>query len=250
MAPSSPAYDVDWGFSTASNVHAAKDRAWFTTYLAFPTTLVGMGGSSLPVLGIGTVSLPLKRFGNRPGSKELLSHNVLHAPDLICNVVYAAMLMKDCTCTFDGVLEGILEGNSTGEALGILECPCFPKLRLKGQAPDCTSLNNRSISSVSVFWPAQEQARRKTILAQAMNVSSLNCAGNRRDVPYMDEERQWLKIHYGGDFHFLQVHALKIFEDKDRAEVGCIAKFLMLDDDEEELSSPGVAALLPQKRKR
>ncbi|OCT45635.1 hypothetical protein CLCR_01674 [Cladophialophora carrionii] len=77
----------DWIFSTASNVHIAIDRTAFKTYAAFKSYVLTVSDQrQVPVRGIGTVELKLRR---EPGSRDnhtIILERVLHVPDWICNV--------------------------------------------------------------------------------------------------------------------------------------------------------------------
>lgn len=42
--------------------------------------------------------------------------------------------------------------------------------------------------------------------------------GMQRDAIFTLEEKRWLKVHYGGEFNFLQVYGLSIHENGDREE--------------------------------
>lgn len=78
----------DWIFSSASNVHIAVDRSNFRQYVSFKSYVLAVGDQrQIPVKGIGTVEIKIKR---QPGSKEyhkILLENVLHVPGWLCNVV-------------------------------------------------------------------------------------------------------------------------------------------------------------------
>ncbi|KAK2760928.1 hypothetical protein FQN54_002170 [Arachnomyces sp. PD_36] len=97
----SPPRCPDWVFLNNSNVHVAKDREWFTDYTPFESYL-GERDDNIPVLGIGTVDLPVERSpdpSEQDPQSTLRLTNVLHAPSFLCNVLggpilkhYAAML--------------------------------------------------------------------------------------------------------------------------------------------------------------
>ena len=169
MDPQLPAYNIDWVFSTTSNVSAAKDKEWFTDYHEFTSTLNGVAGGPVPVNGIGTVTLPLKKFVNKGGYKDLILHNVLHAPDLPCNIVCARQMLKTCEIqentslwcigkfnltsipmNMDNATVSKFKDKKTGVIVGLLECPKLPKLRLKGQAAGLTCLDKNATHSLSL----------------------------------------------------------------------------------------------------
>ncbi|PMB67934.1 hypothetical protein BM221_006109 [Beauveria bassiana] len=82
-----------WVFSYGSNTHIAKDRYWFgIDYRPITSTVTdGPGGSTVAVIGIGTVNLPLKTKPDdrHPGNSIMTLRNVLHAPDSLCNMIGA-----------------------------------------------------------------------------------------------------------------------------------------------------------------
>ncbi|KAH6641335.1 hypothetical protein F5144DRAFT_465693, partial [Chaetomium tenue] len=76
----------DWVLASGSNVHVARDRAWFSTYTATSYVMT----SPLEALGIGDVHLPVKPFPKRSGPRaygSLHLRNVLHMPTSVCNIV-------------------------------------------------------------------------------------------------------------------------------------------------------------------
>ncbi|KAJ4406431.1 hypothetical protein N0V91_004640 [Didymella pomorum] len=83
---------LDWIYSDSSNVHIAKDRAWFTSNYPLPChlTCIYAINPPIPVLGIGTIKLTVKAT---PGSfttygvSTIELHNVLHAPSYFFNVL-------------------------------------------------------------------------------------------------------------------------------------------------------------------
>ena len=71
---------------------AAKDRSWFgADYTPFETTTGSLyTQKSVRAIGIGTVELPVKTRPNATGPRShgiLRLHNVLHIPELICNIL-------------------------------------------------------------------------------------------------------------------------------------------------------------------
>ncbi|KAM3443462.1 hypothetical protein NHJ13734_001872 [Beauveria thailandica] len=82
-----------WIFSYGSNTHIAKDRYWFgIDYRSISSSVTdGPGGTTVAVIGIGTVNLPVKTKpdeGHR-GNSILTLLNVLHAPSSMCNMIGA-----------------------------------------------------------------------------------------------------------------------------------------------------------------
>jgi hypothetical protein len=54
----------------------------------------------------------------------------------------------------------------------------------------------------------------------------------RRTPPYTAAEKQWLRIHWGSEYHFLRCYALSIYDEGDREEGRIIARGLMETDNE------------------
>ena len=81
-----PCYD--WIFSTASNAHVAIDRSSFKEYVSFKSHILAVANQHhVPVKGVGTVELKVRR---QPGGKEshkVLLENVLHVPSWLCNII-------------------------------------------------------------------------------------------------------------------------------------------------------------------
>lgn len=50
--------------------------------------------------------------------------------------------------------------------------------------------------------------------------------------PYTNQEKNWLKQHWGGEFQFLIVYGLSIHKDEDRDEGRRIARAMMEDDED------------------
>ena len=243
MPPTGPAYDLDWVLASSANAHVATDRAWFTTYTEFASAInedLG-GGGGAPVLGVGTVELPLKCRPDRPGSKTFTLHNVLHVPSVFCNVICASTLDTDYKFGYFG---GPIVHVKTGAVVGFLERPRLTKVRLKGQAPNSTSLEEGVPGVALAVWMDDERARweayRETgVMRQALegggvlNEFYTDQAGNSL-LLYTDEEREWLRGKYGGEFRFLRAQGLNIYRDGDRLEGRRICRGLMKEDGESE----------------
>lgn len=52
--------------------------------------------------------------------------------------------------------------------------------------------------------------------------------------PYTSAEKQWLKTHWGSEFHFLRCYQLSIYDEGDREEGRRIARALMEADGQSE----------------
>lgn len=106
MAPSGPAYNVDWVWSDNSNVHAANDRDWFQTYTPFQTYLCGFFSDTpeAQVLGVSDAELETRRTtssaAHRYGrdARKVVLRDVLYVPNYPCNVLGAPIKQDYLVC--------------------------------------------------------------------------------------------------------------------------------------------------------
>ena len=49
-------------------------------------------------------------------------------------------------------------------------------------------------------------------------------------APLTGEEKAWLNLHWGGEFHFLQAHTMSIYKEDDREEGRAIVRAMMPHD--------------------
>jgi hypothetical protein len=95
----------------------AKDREWFTEYTPFETNLRDIYGLGInvPVLGIGTVILPVERTPGATGEDAttvLHLTTVLHAPSCICNA-----LGQPIGSDYNVIIGGRYDDDVSGELL-------------------------------------------------------------------------------------------------------------------------------------
>ena len=64
--------------------------------------------------------------------------------------------------------------------------------------------------------------------------------GAAPSAPYTDEEKDWLKRHWGGEFKFLLAHQLSIYKDEDRDEGRRIVRAMMEAEEDDEDEDGGV----------
>ncbi|KAL8772386.1 MAG: hypothetical protein Q9194_004613 [Teloschistes cf. exilis] len=247
MAPSKPAYDVDWVFSNNSDVHVANHRDWFTSYTPFPTNFdcsLTVTGNKVEVTGIGDVELRTKTHPTKTGAAyqhKLVLRNVLYAPSVFCNILGG----HEHHWHLGGPgSAGKLIDPATGKCIGLLDSARLFRLRLRGQSSTQTSLDKNTAYFVRANWAPSERSRWQAYQAQENGGrSTLPVADTFAESPLpplTQPEKKWLKDHYGGEFHFLQVHGLSIYKDEDREEGRSILRALMndasLDDEESENS--------------
>ncbi|KAK4205138.1 hypothetical protein QBC40DRAFT_249529 [Triangularia verruculosa] len=49
--------------------------------------------------------------------------------------------------------------------------------------------------------------------------------------PYTTEEKRWLRVHFDGEFKFLQMYGLSIYDEEDREEGRRIVRAMMAYDE-------------------
>jgi len=219
----------DWVWSNNSNVHVARDRAWFIDYTPFETVL----GSyfiemTLPVIGIGTVELQTKRSPNRSGPDSystLYLKTVLHAPSAICNII-GGPIIEDYRITYNtpggDSLGSINDLEGRPVAYFDVRGPLY-KVKLRGPPVGPRALKDDGLYVINVRWSDSERQRWEA---------------HRADVRppfrpgYTQEEKEWLRRNYRSEFHFLRDFGLSIYKDEDREEGRVILRSLMQDKDE------------------
>jgi hypothetical protein len=158
----------DWIFSSASNVHIATDHTSFKTYTPFKSYVLALGDQrQVPVLGIGTVVIKIRR---QPGSKDSHSvtlENVLHVPSWMCNVLsdiyFEPATAFEHTWMEFGVSfmqkkdDGVMRYWGFTEDFCGLERFVLAK-ELRGRSPMLED-KDREVFSVSVTWPQGQRDR-------------------------------------------------------------------------------------------
>lgn len=77
----------DWIFSSASNVHVAIDRGSFKDYVPFESYVLTVSEQrQVPVRGVGTVEVKIRRAEGSKEAHKVCLENVLHVPDWLCNI--------------------------------------------------------------------------------------------------------------------------------------------------------------------
>jgi hypothetical protein len=78
----------DWVFSSASNVHLAVDRSAFNTYTPFRSYVLALADQrQVPVKGISTVELKIRRQAGSKDIHKVVLEDVLHVPSWLCNIL-------------------------------------------------------------------------------------------------------------------------------------------------------------------
>lgn len=224
MAPTGPAYHVDWVWSNLSNVHVANNRAWFTTFTDFRSRIGSVyqsGPHETEVLGVGDVKLDVQTHDNQtgPGShRTILLRDVLFVPTAVCNLL-GRPILKDFGLVTESSTGRLTD--QAGEPAGIIDGPRLLRLRLVGMNAAETCLRADTMCMINALWSDAERAR-----YQARQVHEANTL-----PPLTPEEHAWLRRHYGNEWKFLRSYLLDLTNDKERAEGRAILKGLMEQDE-------------------
>ncbi|KAL2128193.1 hypothetical protein VTI74DRAFT_9529 [Chaetomium olivicolor] len=261
-----PGLCPDWVLSNNSDVHVARDRAWFSTYRPFRTFANAfMPGSQLEAIGIGDVRLPVKLFPKRSGAGAhgtLHLRNVLHVPTNVCNIIGGPQTGDYDCMQLGGVGDNGRDAVITtqdGRRLGYFVLRQFWVLRLSG--PPLGPVVGPSLLKpgtsylIHAFWPDSERRRwaaaqtglsdmdhptnpLNPILSKQGEVSDGGKGKEKAEAapspPYTKEEKDWLKRHWGGEFKFLAAHGLSIYKDEDRDEGRRIVRAMMQKHEDED----------------
>ncbi|KAF9871986.1 hypothetical protein CkaCkLH20_10618 [Colletotrichum karsti] len=226
----------DWVWSNTSNATACNDREWFDEYEPFESHTGTHFGPGPRVLGVGTVNLPVITSPDATGPKRhgiLKLTNVIHVPDAVCNIIsshdFIESMPDGCGFTLgmgapgtqgsvlgpDGESIAYFKGDHRLFALALSEPPVGP-------VTGPSRFRDDTHYAVNVEWPDSEFARFQAHMAQ------------RRQDPtkqrYSAEEKQWLKTHFGGEYHFLRVYGLSIYKEEDRDEGAAIVRGMMANE--------------------
>jgi hypothetical protein len=91
-------------------------------------------------------------------------------------------------------------------------------VKLRGPPVGPAAICEGDLVIVNAFWSREERERWE----------EYDCQHHNR--PYTKEEKEWLKVHYGGEFHFLMAHGLSIYKDEDREEGRTIMRGFMREE--------------------
>ncbi|PPJ52298.1 hypothetical protein CBER1_09258 [Cercospora berteroae] len=230
MAPTGPAYRTDWVWLNNSNVHIANHRDWFTTFTKIKSHIgsIYFGDRSIAeVHGIGDVELDVKVRDGRTGPRshrKIILKDVLYTPSGTCNIVGNPILQDYNLSNDNPAYRYMLYDKETGAPAGIFDDAHLSRLRLVGLNATESSLRPDGIYMINAVWSDEERAKwlsRPKGDAQSQNhsLSSLS-----------DQEKAWLKKHYGNEWKFLASYGLKLTDDEERAEGRAILRGLMEDE--------------------
>jgi hypothetical protein len=172
--PSQPRPCYDWIFSSASNVHVAIDRSSFKEYRPFRTYVLAVADNRrIPVKGIGTVELKIRKS---PGSKEshkVLLEPVLYIPSWLCNILSDVHFTPaadfehtwaEFRVTFQQLQEGKMVPWGYTESFCGLDRMVLHR-QTHGRSP-MTEDKDREVYSVNINWPQHQRDKWDLLLSQ------------------------------------------------------------------------------------
>ncbi|KAK6198245.1 hypothetical protein LQW54_010459 [Pestalotiopsis sp. IQ-011] len=279
MGPEADGLSSDWVFSLESD-HVCNDKRWFKTLVESPIIVkqrdVQLGTDLVrKAAGVGTVELPVKRSAHLQGRYAhdvLLLENVLYTPGFQFNIVGGSILRQngwryDADTPCKGQDSCIIGGRDLQVCYmrHISELPC---IRLSGPPNGPVTAPSRleadTVYTVNyVKWPEEERRRFELSRSKSANqqtpkshaqptvavVEHVAADENSEKPYYTQDEKAWLKKHYGNEFKFLRTYGLSIYKENDRAEGRHLARSMMATDDEDDdlpdLIDPESAAETP-----
>lgn len=147
--------------------------------------------------------------------KTLRLTTVLHAPSFLCNILGGPILHDHY---FNSESHKGTKGYLADKKGRHVACfdPNRPlwQLKLRGPPVGYHALEPDGFYVINAGWSDSERAKwhaHQKILAGSLSM----------------EEKTWLKMYFGNEFHFLQAHGLSIYDDGDRDEGRSILRALM-----------------------
>ncbi|KAJ4006020.1 hypothetical protein NW752_001265 [Fusarium irregulare] len=197
------------------------------------------GETRTPVVGIGTVELPVKRSPSATGPRShgiLRLRNVLHVPTLICNIIGSPILDEYTVHTgFDDKYTKDTIKDKHGRDAAYFGSRLKPfQVRLSGPPigprVGLAPFEVSKLYLINVLWADSE--RKKWEDHRASKTLQQAEVG-----PLTTEEKQWLKDHWGSEFKFLMSHGLDISKEDDREEGRSILRAIMAGSDSDDSHS-------------
>ncbi|KAF2500364.1 hypothetical protein BU16DRAFT_523161 [Lophium mytilinum] len=214
----------------------------------------------MPVLGVGTVSLPTEKAPGHSGPDahgQLVLHDVLYIPSAVCNII--GLTKEDdqklrITTSWDETARGTIK-DTQGQTLAYFDLdPSKPLFQVKLSGPPVGPVVGPSIfdeprntayclnvcweQSELVRWEAYKRNQSRTIHTAGLAIAlppTNNTPQNTQTSPgYNAAEKAWLKTHFGNEFKFLRMYALSIYKEEDREEGREIVRAFMENDSQDE----------------
>ena len=189
-----------------------------------------MGTSEL-VLGIGRVSIPVKRSPNLFGYKNrgtLELENVLYVPTYYCNVLGTPILRDGYKVNTNGAKSNGSLRDAKGRNAAFF-AKSLPMHTLEMRGPPSGPVLKQSVFKkpgqhgilvLGCLWPEDEMKKweefkkgKANPVAEDRSSYELDCAHD-----YTPEEREFLKKHFKNEYKFLQQYGLSIYKEDHREE--------------------------------
>lgn len=123
-----------------------------------------------------------------------------------------------------------LTTKDTDERIALLEFDRLWHLRLHGRSAGQSSVREAGGDFyINARWSDAERQRYEAGVAGTSATRSVPM-----DDGYTDEEKAWLKQHYGNEFKFLRDYGLSIYKDEDREDGRRLLRGLMEEDEDNE----------------
>ncbi|OAR01014.1 hypothetical protein LLEC1_02167 [Akanthomyces lecanii] len=228
-----------WPLTYMTKPSVAKDRSWFDAdYKPISSVLT----SDAPVIGIGTVHLPVKQTpaARHRGHGTLTLRNVLHVPSALCNII-GTPLFHDYKVTLapipgsDGTIS-LSDGTPVGyfapgrrlTEVRLSGPPIGPRVGPSPFKPDVHYWINAEWS---------ETEREKWL--RAGTASTSGDAPQTPAQPTEEEEERWLHRHIdGGRRTLMRRFGLSTHDDEDREVASHIIRRMMADHEAEIIGPP------------
>lgn len=230
----------------------AKDRSWFgDDYVPFESFATGLiGTSKMKVVGVGSVTLPVKTSPNKIGHKshgKLVLKNVLHIPSSVCNIIGSPILddynlnMKPSEASMGTIID--LNGKAMAYFKPARQSQRF-ELRLSGP-PIGPRLGPSPFDPsahyfIHALWPESEKARfdafrRAPPSVRANDVEKkYNPEDRFADSSFDENELTWIESNWGNSHNFMISYGLKFYKNEDCLEAKSLVHALMHADDDDE----------------
>lgn len=182
------------------------------------------------MLGIGTVELTVKARPNSTSTLKITLTDVLHAPNVLCNIVGSPITDEYTIDTGKPSYAGGL-CNQSGKQVAYFQ-PGHKLLSIvvlppAGRQLGASVFKKDGIYFISCRWDESERQKWQASQAAKMQESPEYLS------PYTDEELAFVKENWGSEYMFLMQYGLRIFNEEDRYEGRLIIRAFMDDDDDE-----------------
>lgn len=188
-----------------------------------------------PAEGVGTVLLPVKRDPDMRGPQAhhlLRLTNVLYTPSAIVNIVGSPLfeLAPDVRLESTPKSLGTLRDANDNPIAFFSPTARLYCLRLSGPpvgprlAPTKFEPDVKYV--IGVMWPDSERARWNARGQPDEAETETKPRQRAGEQPYTTEEKAWLRKYYRGEFKFLRLYGLSIYDEEERAEGRAIMRAL------------------------